>query len=199
MWNNRIRAIVIAGGALIAISAGMFLLHRTRSFAFTGSSTAGSDAALQSAASGSLRKVESATGGYVLTLPAEWYAEVRSSGSAAFYPSLVSPSSSPQCKIEVSSFPPVASSEREAWIGAMIAGDPTLVIHADSRTPRIVAGMPATEWRGTIDDASTTLLYTFTPFHAYEIAPVAATGGHNFCGASREAFLAGLTFSSQQP
>ncbi len=204
--------LAIIGAAILAGGIVAVALSSSRTFSFassiadTGIVSYATTTDLAGTSSGTLRDP---AGGYAITIPLGWYAETRPSGSAALYPSFTpfpstsssygaTVSAAPSCKIEISSFPPVLSGRRNAWIAATVGADPTLVARTYSQDARSVDGVPAVRWRGTINGASSTLFYVFAPSHAYELVPIAPDGGDDACAMALESLFAGMTFGDRQ-
>jgi hypothetical protein len=147
------------------------------------------------------RLVDNKTSGYRFTLPTSWYFEKKEGRGVAIYPNY-HPNTSvlPECKIEISVFPDIASENANNWIIGRLHEDPTVTVSELSRTAINVSGASTTiEWRGTLDEITTTLVYVFTEGNAYEIVPsvldIKSNNGNLVCDAALKSFLENIRFS----
>ena len=147
--------------------------------------------------------VENKTGGYFLTMPARWYAEQNAGAGLTVYPDYVPTSTLPAiCKVEVSTFAVASGTDLSGWLSKYLAADPTADILQTSLSEIAVAGVSGLEWRGTMNGATTTLVYAQTNGKIFEIVPSTLRAGidadNDDCNAALQEFLADFQFGTYQ-
>lgn len=161
--------------------------------------------------------VANASAGYFFSMPANWYLENRAGAGIAVYPDYDPKSgASPECKLEISVFVSASSTaggksadvaHLGAWITDYLRTDPTADIREISRTPFLVDSNPAIEWRGILNNVTTTLIYSVMPVKGnnqiLEVAPSTLSGagdaGSDDCDFDLQALVANLKFGAYEP
>jgi len=147
--------------------------------------------------------------GYSFTMPSNWYLEKNGNGTLIVYPdydpSTASSSSSPDCKIEVSTLSGPGGSEKitpealNSWITQYLHADPTAIVSEISRKNFEIGSAQAVEWNGVLNSVTTTLAYIPAGGAArgkiIEVAPSSlldASDADGDCNLDFHAFLANL-------
>jgi hypothetical protein len=165
--------------------------------------------------------VANAAEGYYFSMPTNWYVERGADSEFAVYPDYdpADASSSPaQCKIEISAITlaldsgPITETGLSDWVTQILHADPTANIAEISRTPMVVGGTPALEWRGVLNNVTTTLVYAEAPAGTgavgsnnkiFEIAPStlseASDADNDSCDLDLQALVANFKFGAYEP
>lgn len=167
------------------------------------SSSQADDIAVVNALDGSGHQiVDDKTGNYHFAMPTSWYLEKNAGLGLTIYPDY-SPasSSSPTCKIEISRFPVASGTDLNDWLTKYFAADPTADITQTSLSQIAIQGAKtALEWRGTMNSATTTLVYAQGVDEILEIAPSslsqASDADNDDCDDALQQFLLNLTLGN---